>query len=47
MASYVGFCRMQDNHHYLHDVIAGATIGMSYGIPISNSSKAVEEKNLL
>lgn len=39
MASYVGFCRMHDNHHYLHDVMAGATIGMSYGISLSLNSK--------
>ena len=44
MASYVGFCRMQDNHHYLNDVIAGATIGMSYGIATSLESKKVADK---
>ena len=32
LASYVGFCRMQANAHHLKDVIAGATIGMSYGV---------------
>ncbi len=30
-ATYVCFSRMNDGAHYLHDVIAGATIGMSYG----------------
>lgn len=44
MATYVGFCRMQDNHHYLHDVMAGATIGMSYGIAMSLKSKSDAEK---
>jgi len=39
LASYVGFCRLQDNHHYIHDVLAGATIGMSYGISMSQNSK--------
>lgn len=39
MASFVGFCRMHDNYHYLHDVLAGATIGMSYGLAISLKSK--------
>ncbi|MGZ3788381.1 MAG: phosphatase PAP2 family protein, partial [Bacteriovorax sp.] len=43
MASYVGICRMQDNYHYLHDVLAGATIGMSYGIALSQSSKKDED----
>jgi membrane-associated phospholipid phosphatase len=43
LASYVGFCRMHDNHHYLHDVMAGATIGMSYGIAMSLKSKAEKE----
>lgn len=32
MASFVAFCRMHDSHHYFHDVLAGATIGLSYGI---------------
>ncbi len=39
MASYVGFCRIQDNHHYLHNILAGATIGISYGIAISQNSR--------
>lgn len=39
MASYVGFCRIQDNHHYLHNILAGATIGISYGIALSQKSK--------
>ncbi|MGZ3788206.1 MAG: phosphatase PAP2 family protein [Bacteriovorax sp.] len=48
MASYVGFCRMHDNHHYLHDVLAGATIGMSYGVAMSMKSKEeVEKKSAL
>lgn len=42
MASFVGFCRIHDDHHYLHDVMAGATIGMSYGIALSQSSKKDE-----
>jgi membrane-associated phospholipid phosphatase len=43
LASYVGFCRLQDNHHYLQDVLAGATIGMSYGIALSLSDKSESE----
>lgn len=44
LASYVGFCRMHDNKHYLHDVMAGATIGMSYGVAMSLKSKEDSEK---
>lgn len=40
MATFVGFCRMHDNFHYLHDVMAGATIGMSYGIALAEKGKA-------
>ncbi len=31
LASFIGYSRIQDDRHFLHDVIAGATIGMSYG----------------
>ena len=44
IAAIVGYSRINDNVHYLHDVVFGATIGMSFGIalhelqsPISNS----------
>ncbi|PIP91771.1 MAG: hypothetical protein COW01_05290 [Bdellovibrionales bacterium CG12_big_fil_rev_8_21_14_0_65_38_15] len=30
-----GFSRINDNKHYLHDVLAGATIGLAYGLGIS------------
>ncbi|OFZ17257.1 MAG: hypothetical protein A2X86_02055 [Bdellovibrionales bacterium GWA2_49_15] len=30
-ASFISFSRINDNWHYLHDVVAGMTIGMSYG----------------
>lgn len=30
VASFIGFSRMNDNAHYLHDVLFGATIGVSY-----------------
>jgi membrane-associated phospholipid phosphatase len=32
LATGVGFSRMNDNAHYLHDVLAGATIGTMYGV---------------
>ena len=38
-AGFVGFSRMNDNMHYLHDVIAGATIGMVYGVGVSEINK--------
>lgn len=45
MASFVGLCRMHDEYHYFHDVLAGATIGMSYGIATSLKSKQDENSN--
>lgn len=45
MATFVGFCRMHDGHHYLHDVLAGATIGMSYGIAHAQNLKKNENSN--
>ena len=38
-AGFVGFSRMNDNMHYLHDVVAGATIGMVYGVGVSEINK--------
>lgn len=32
MAAFVGASRINDNMHWLHDVIGGATLGMSYGL---------------
>lgn len=32
LASYVGYTRIVDNAHWLHDVVAGMVIGTSYGI---------------
>jgi membrane-associated phospholipid phosphatase len=43
MAAFVGFSRMNDNAHYLHDVIAGATIGTMYGVGIYYAQKRREE----
>ena len=31
MASFISFSRMDENWHYLHDVVFGATLGASYG----------------
>jgi membrane-associated phospholipid phosphatase len=30
-AIFIGYSRIQDDRHYLHDVVAGMTLGMSYG----------------
>jgi hypothetical protein len=48
MATFVGYSRINDNRHYLHDVIAGATIGWVYGWGISrhankNAVKKIEQ----
>lgn len=32
LASAVAFSRINDNMHYLHDIVAGATIGTSFGL---------------
>lgn len=34
LATYVGFSRMNDNRHYLHDVTAGAAIGTAFGLGV-------------
>ena len=34
MAAFVGYSRINDNQHYLHDVIGGATIGACYGLGV-------------
>jgi membrane-associated phospholipid phosphatase len=35
-AALVSYGRMSDNRHYLHDVVAGATIGISYGVALQS-----------
>lgn len=39
MATGVAYSRMNDNRHYVHDVLAGAAIGASYGISIAQRHK--------
>ena len=34
MATFVAYSRINDNAHYLHDTVAGAAIGESYGLGI-------------
>ncbi len=35
VATFVGISRMNDNAHWLHDVIGGAAIGIGYGLGIT------------
>lgn len=35
--------RINDNRHYLHDVVAGATIGLAYGVGIGKLGKKKEK----
>lgn len=42
LAAFSGFSRMNDNRHYLHDVIGGMTIGISYGLGIHYLRRATE-----
>jgi membrane-associated phospholipid phosphatase len=39
IATAVAFQRLTNNNHYLHDVLAGATIGIAYGIGVSSIVK--------
>lgn len=39
LATLVAASRINDNMHYLHDVLFGATIGLSYGMGISSLDK--------
>lgn len=45
MAAFVGFSRMNDNKHLLQDVLAGATIGIGYGIGLSSIDHDKEPKS--
>lgn len=44
MAAFVGFSRINDNAHYLQDVLAGATIGAMYGVGVYNAKKNRDQK---
>lgn len=35
LATLVAYSRMNDNRHLLHDVVGGATIGLSYGLSVA------------
>ena len=36
LAVLTGYSRINDNRHYLHDVLAGATIGTAFGVGVSS-----------
>jgi membrane-associated phospholipid phosphatase len=39
LATLVAVSRMNDNKHYVHDVVAGATIGIAYGLGVTYLAK--------
>lgn len=43
LATLIGFQRLNSGVHFLHDVIAGASIGMAYGLGISELYKGKKE----
>lgn len=45
LASLVGFQRINANRHYLHDVIAGATIGTVFGIGLNSLLSSKKTKS--
>lgn len=45
LATLVALSRINDNRHYLHDVVGGAAIGLSYGISISRRANKLEAES--
>ncbi len=47
LATFVGMSRINDNKHYLHDVVGGFTVGTAYGLGISylEQSRMHEQKS--
>ena len=41
MATIVAVSRMNDNAHYLHDVVFGSTIGLTYGLALYYQSQNI------
>lgn len=44
LSTFTAYSRINDNRHYLHDVMAGATIGWVYGWGISRHQRQNREK---
>jgi hypothetical protein len=47
MASFVGFSRLNDNAHYLHDVLFGATLGLSYAFGLDTQWESADRSKAL
>ena len=47
IAAIGGFSRINDNAHYIQDVIAGAIIGITYGLSIKKLDKKASENTTL
>lgn len=45
MSSFVGYSRINDNRHWLNDVVAGATIGWAFGWGISKLGQSKRKPN--
>lgn len=44
LAILTGIGKLNDDMHYSHDVVAGATIGTSFGLRISYINAAIDRK---
>lgn len=47
LATFTGASRINDNRHFLHDVFAGATIGLAYGYGISALEKKKSDHSVM
>jgi len=43
LATFVGFSRINDNKHYLHDVVGGAAIGIAYAKSLSRENSLAKK----
>ncbi len=46
LAAFVGYSRINDNQHRLHDVIAGATIGLTCAYGIHYAHQEADKNNV-
>lgn len=47
LAGLVSFSRMNDNAHYLHDLVAGATIGLSYAYGLDTTWESDDKATII
>ncbi len=45
LASFIAYSRLNDNRHYTHDVIAGATIGTAFGLGLASLQDEAEKSD--